>query len=79
MHFPGTERMGKDFQKPHGGLTLAEWQVPIQPLCNFLFLTGQGRENETKGPQVKIRTARDHSPITDKVKTDSTWGKLIYC
>jgi len=38
---------------------------------------GQLRENTTKGLWGKIRTGRDHSPITIMGKTDSVWGKLI--
>jgi len=56
-----------------GGLTLAGCQEAPKPAVSLL-LTGQGRENIMKGSWVKLRTGRDHSPITVTGKTDSTWG-----
>lgn len=75
MHFPETEKMGKSSQKPHGELTLAEWQVPIQTLYNFFFLTGQGSENIRKGSQVKIRIVHQ---LLLQAKQIQVGKKLVY-
>jgi len=57
-----------------GGLTWPEHQVPTKATLSFTSSTGQGRKAMTKGSSLKIRTGRDHSPITITGKTDSTWG-----
>jgi len=48
--------------------------VPTKAALSLSSSSGQERENITKGSWVKIRTGRDHSPITVTNKTDSTWG-----
>lgn len=55
------------------------WMVGTHPATLlFPLLNWRGRENITKGPQAKIRTVRDCSPITAMGKRDSTWEKLVY-
>jgi len=55
-----------------GEMTLFGSQVPTKAALSFPSSAGQGRENTMKGSWVKIRTGRDHSPITATGKTDST-------
>ena len=59
-----------------GGLTLAGCQVHTKATLSLPASAEQGRENIMKGLWVKIRTGRDHLPITIMGKTDSAWGKL---
>ena len=56
------------------GLTLAGCQVPIKLLYHSPSSAGQREKNMTKSSWVKIRTRRDHSPITITGKTDLIWG-----
>jgi len=49
-------------------------RCPPKPLYHSPSSAGQGRENITKDSWVKIRTGRDHSPVTATGKTVSTWG-----
>jgi len=44
-------------------------KCPPKPLYHSPSSSGQGRKNMMKGFWVKIRTGRDHSPITIMGKT----------
>lgn len=46
---------------PHGGLTLAGYQVPTKLCQHVPSSAGQGEKNTTKGSRVKIRTGRSPS------------------
>jgi len=52
------------------GLAWRSARCPPRPLYHSLSSAGQGRGNMMKGSRVKIRTGRDHSPITIMDKTD---------
>lgn len=58
----------------YGGLTLAGHQEPSKATLSLPSSPGQERENIMKGSWVKIRTGRDHSPVTAMGKTDLAWG-----
>jgi len=45
-------------------------RCPSKPLYHSASSAGQGRGNMMKGSRVKIRTRRDHSPITVTDRTD---------
>jgi len=45
-------------------LTLVGYQVPTKATLSLPSLPGQRTENMIKGSWFKIRTGRDHSPIT---------------
>jgi len=57
-----------------GGLTMAGRQVPTKAVLS----DWRGEENIMKLSWDKIRTGRDHSPITVTSKTDLTWGKIDF-
>ena len=66
---------------PCFGLAWINARCPPKPFYHCPSSAEQGRENMMKGSTTKIRTGRDHSPITATDKTDWTWGEkksLIY-
>lgn len=52
-------------------------RCPPKLLLSSLYSAGQGRKNKTKVSWIKVRTGKDHSPVTIKGKTASVWGKLF--
>jgi len=58
-------------------LNLAGSQVPAEAALSHPSSAGQGRQNIMKSSWFKLRTGRDHSPVTIMGKTDSAWGELI--
>jgi len=52
------------------GLAWINARCPRKPLCHSPSSAGQGRGNMLKGSRVKIKTGRDHSPVTVTGKTD---------
>jgi len=58
---------------------LAGLQVPTEAALSLPSSAGQGREKMMKGSWVKIRTGRDHSPITIGAKQTHLWAiSLVY-
>jgi len=52
------------------GLAWLDARCPPKPLYHSPSSTGQGRGNTMTGSRVKIKTRRDHSPITVMDQTD---------
>lgn len=53
------------------GLTLAHHQVTTNATLSLLSSAGHRRENIRKGLRVKMRTQRDHSPITVRLSAQN--------
>lgn len=62
-----------------GGLAPSAHQVPTKTSPSLPSLAGQRTGNTTKGFWIKIRTRRDHPPITITSKTDVIREHLIHC
>jgi len=57
--------------------SLAGHQVPTKAGLSLLLLKWTGKKKNTvEGSWAKIKTGRDHSPITVTDKTDLTWGEI---
>ena len=52
-------------------------QAPTKATLSLPSSAWQGRKNKKKSSWLKIRTGRDHSPITVTGKTDLTWGDYL--
>jgi len=58
----------------HEGLAWLDTRCPPKQFYHSHASAGQGRENTIKASWVKIRTGKDHSPVTTVGETDSAWG-----